>query len=213
MPPLSGLSQTEQVVHIVDDDSSFRTAVARLLRAGDYKVREYPSATAFLAKLQPESHGCVLADLRMPDHSGLDLQKALLDVKCAMPVIFLSGHGTISATVQAMRGGAEDFLTKPVSREALFSAVERAFAHAAEERERVSQAADWSRRLETLTQREMEVLRHVIAGRMNKQIAFSLGVSERTIKAHRASVVEKLEVRSVADLVRMAEAVGLKAVV
>jgi FixJ family two-component response regulator len=204
------MGSEQPIVHVVDDDRSFRKAVARLLRTGGYHVGEYESAAQFLETAPLGQRGCVVTDLRMPGRSGLDLQEALAAVGISMPVIFLSGCGTIPDSVRAMRHGAEDFLTKPVSRDDLFAAIDRALARDAEARERGALVADLQSRMATLTPRETDVLRHVIAGKMNKQIAHALGTSERTVKAHRASIVAKLEARSVAELVRLAEMLDLE---
>jgi FixJ family two-component response regulator len=204
------MNPEQPIVHVVDDDRPFRKAVVRLLRAGGYRVGEYESAAQLLETAPLGQHGCVVTDLRMPGRSGLDLQEALADAQSPMPVIFLSGVGTIPDSVRAMRHGAEDFLTKPVARDDLFAAVDRALARDAEARERSALVADLQGRMERLTPREADVLRHVIAGKMNKQIAYALGTSERTIKAHRASISAKLQARSVAELVRLADMLELK---
>ena len=204
------MSSEQPLVHVVDDDPSFRKAMVRLLRAGGYRVGEYESASEFLETALLGEHGCVVTDLRMPGRSGLDLQEALAAKQSSMPVIFLSGYGTIPDSVRAMRHGAEDFLTKPVARDELFAALGRALARDGEARERSAMIADLQSRMARLTPREADVFRHVIAGRMNKQIAYALGTGERTIKAHRASIAAKLEARSIAELVRLAEVLGLK---
>ncbi len=202
--------QTPATVFVVDDDASFRTAVTRLLRAAGYEVRGYASASEFLAAGPDDAPGCVLVDLRMPGESGLDLQSALAQAENPMPVILLTGHGDIPTTVDAMRHGAVDFLTKPVKKEILYDAVERALARDADERKHRARIGELRACFEALTPREREVLAHVIAGKLNKQIAFDLDISERTIKAHRASIRDKLGVDSVAQLVRLAEALGIQ---
>jgi FixJ family two-component response regulator len=148
----------------------------------------------------------------MPGQSGLDLQRLLIEAKNPIPIIFLSAHGDISTTVRAMQDGAIDFLTKPVKKEKLFNAIERAFAHDAEVRQRCAQIDGMRKRFQSLTAREREVLTHVIAGKLNKQIAYDLGTSERTIKAHRASITTKLQVQSVAEMVRLAQALDIEPV-
>jgi FixJ family two-component response regulator len=198
------------IIHVVDDDPSFRTAVTRLLRAAKYEVRGYASAAEFLDSDPCADPGCILLDLRMPGVGGLDLQQSLARMEERLPIIFLTGHGDIPATVCAMKAGAVDFLTKPVRREALLRAVQNALDVDAKGRAARAVLRDLQNRYENLTPREREVLVHVVSGRLNKQIAFDLGTAERTIKAHRASVMEKLGVQSVAELVRAAQELGIK---
>lgn len=198
----------QPLIHVVDDERSFRTAVARLLEAAGFEVRTYPSVSEFLSAEPGSRSGCVLADLKMPGRSGLDLQDALSVSDHPIPIIFLTGHGDIASAVRATRDGAVDFLTKPVTKERLFDAVGRALAVDAASRQRSAQIDEWRARFQRLTPREREVLAYVIAGKQNKQIAFHLGAGERTIKAHRASIVSKLGVRSVAELVRASDTVN-----
>ncbi len=193
------------VIHVVDDDASFRTAIARLVRAGGHEVQCYPSAVEFLAIPVGAAPGCVLVDLHMPGPSGLDLQETLAKAEHPLPVIFLTGHGDIPTSVHAMREGAEDFLTKPVKKEPLFAAIDRALARDARERAARAERRGWQSRYDTLTPREREVMAQVVSGKLNKQIAGDLGTVERTVKAHRAQVMEKMQVRSLAELVRVAE--------
>ncbi len=196
------------VVHVVDDDASFLVALARLLKAAGYAVQTYASAADFLAKLG-DGAGCVITDLRMPGMDGLDLQQALARGVNMVPVVFLSGAGDIPTTVQAMRQGAEDFLTKDAPKEAIFAAVDRAIARDARQRAENAHRHALRARFDALTSRELEILRHVVAGQMNKQIAADLGINERTVKLHRTAITTKLEVHSVAELTRIAQAVGL----
>jgi FixJ family two-component response regulator len=193
------------IIHVVDDDPSFRTAVTRLLRAAKYEVRGYASASEFLASGPCAEPGCILLDLRMPGVGGLDLQQSLAQMEERLPVIFLTGHGDIPASVRAMKAGAVDFLTKPVRREALLGAVQNALAVDAKGRAARAVLRELRARYESLTPREREVLAHVLGGKLNKQIAFDLGTAERTIKAHRAAIMEKLRIQSVAELVRLAQ--------
>ena len=204
------MSLLPTIIHVVDDDSSFRTAVTRLLRAAKYEVRGYASASEFLESASCTAPGCILLDLRMPGASGFDLQQSLAAMEVRLPIIFLTGHGDIPASVSAMKAGAIDFLTKPVRRETLLGAVKNALAIDAKEREACAVLRELQDRYETLTPRECEVLAHVVSGKLNKQIAFDLGTAERTIKAHRASIMEKLRVQSLADLVRVAQELGVK---
>jgi len=190
----------------VDDDDSVRTGVVRLLRAAGYEARGYSSAGEFLLNRSDENAaGCVVLDVRMPGPSGLELQDALARLKVPLPIVFLTGHGDIPMSVRAMKAGAIDFLTKPVSREALLGAVQNALVRDAETRAARALAHTLQTRYETLTPREREVFAGVVAGKLNKEIAFELGTAERTIKAHRAQVMEKMQVASVAELVHVAE--------
>ena len=197
-------------IFVVDDDASILKAVSRLLRAGGYVVQTFGSAADFLAALTPQAMGCVVVDLRMPGQSGRDLQSVLATADNPLPVIFLTGHGDIPTGIHAMRDGAVDFLTKPVKKENLFAAIERALARDAVERAQRARMRDLRDRFDQMTPREREVLAHVISGKLNKQIAFDLGASERTIKAHRASIMDKLDVHSVAELVRLTEQLGIE---
>jgi FixJ family two-component response regulator len=198
------------IIHVVDDDLSFRTAVSRLLRAAKYDVRAYASASEFLDSDPCAGPGCILLDLRMPGVSGLDLQQSLARMEERLPIVFLSGHGDIPASVRAMKAGAVDFLTKPVRREALLSAVENALSIDAKGRAARAVLRELHNRYQDLTPREREVLPHVVSGKLNKQIAFDLGAAERTIKAHRARIMDKLGVQSLADLVRLAQELGIQ---
>lgn len=200
------------IIHVVDDDPSFRMAVTRLLRAAKYEVRGYASASEFLDSDPCAEPGCILLDLRMPGVGGLDLQQSLAQMDERLPIIFLTGHGDIPASVRAMKAGAVDFLTKPVRREALLSAVKNALDVNAKGRVARAVLRELRDRYENLTPREREVLVHVVSGRLNKQIASDLGAAERTIKAHRASIMEKLGVQSVAELVRLAQELGIEAI-
>jgi FixJ family two-component response regulator len=207
-PPATGHSPLA-TIFIVDDDPSFRSAVSRLLRAGGYAVQSFTSATEFLQSARTEAPGCILLDLHMPGPSGLDLQEALANAEHPLPIIFLTGHGNIPTSVHAMREGAEDFLTKPVKKDVLFPAIERALARDAQERQKRAHRRELRARFDALTPREREVLGHVLTGQLNKQIAGDLDTSERTIKAHRANLMAKLQVQSVAELVRLAHEAGM----
>ena len=197
------------IIHVVDDDASFLTAMTRLLRGGGYEVRAFPSAAEFLQSPPADTPGCVIVDLQMPGVGGLELQDTLKKEANALPLVFLTGHGDIPTSVQAMRQGAEDFLTKPVKKQALFEAVQRALDRHAREREQRARQRELRARFDALTPREREVLTHVLSGQLNKQIAGDLGTSERTIKAHRANLMAKVRVQSVAELARLAQEAGL----
>lgn len=197
------MSAIPPTVFVVDDDASFLKAVTRLLRAGGYAVKTFASAEEFVKNPPPDAPGCVIVDLHMPGMNGLDFQDALAEAGNPLPVIFLTGHGDIPTSVHAMRNGAEDFLTKPVKREKLFAAVQRALARNTGEREARMRKRERRALYDTLTPREREVLAHIVTGQLNKQIAADLGATERTIKAHRAHLMAKLRVQSVAELVRL----------
>jgi FixJ family two-component response regulator len=198
----------EPTVFVVDDDASVLRAVTRRLSL-DFLVRGYDSPARFLEVIRPETSGCILLDLALPGVSGLELQAQLIETGCFQPVVFLSGNGNVRAVVQAMHAGAMDFLEKPWEDEALLGAVRRALERDREIRSRREASASVSQRVASLTPRESEVFRHVIAGRLNKQIAAMLGTAEKTIKVHRARVMHKMYVRSVAELTRAAELVGI----
>jgi len=204
------VASTEAIIHVVEDDTSFRKAVTRLLRAAKYQVREYGSVSEFFSSDAAANPGCILLDLRLPGASGFDLQQSLAAQEDRLPIIFLTGHGDIPASVRAMKAGAVDFLTKPVQRETLLRAVQSALERDAAERKTRAILRELRARYETLTAREREVLAHVVSGKLNKQIGFALGTSERTIKAHRASIMDKLDVHSVAQLTRMARDLGIE---
>jgi len=194
------------IVHVVDDDDSLRKAVTRLLRAAGYDVRAYASAGEFaLASRENNKRGCVLLDVRMPGPSGLDLQEALAREEEPLPVIFLTAHGDVPTTVRAMKAGAVDFLTKPIKREMLLSAVRTALARDLRLHTSHEQRRDLRMRFTKLTQRERNVFELVVAGRLNKQIAAELGMAERTVKAHRAQVMAKMQATSLAELVHLAD--------
>ena len=198
------------VVHIVDDDASFRTAMERRLTQAGYEVATYASAVHLLDRLPGESlSGCILLDVRIPGLSGLELQERLGVLGSTLPVIFLTGHPDIPATVRAIKAGADDFLTKPVSSDDLLHAIERAIAHHKMTRALKNKLDIVRARIATLTPRERQVFELVIRGNTNKQVARVLGGTERTIKAHRHKVMEKMQVQSLAELVSLAERVGL----
>ena len=198
------MTASTPVVHVVDDDASMRTAVSRLLRAAGYEVRAYASAGEFLVAGPGEAPGCLVLDVRMPGPSGLDLQEALAKQEAPLPVVFLTGHGDIPMSVRAMRAGAVDFLPKPVKREALLGAVRVALERSAERGTGRERLGSLRARFESLTPREREVFAHVVAGLLNKQIAAEVGSALRTVKLHRARVMEKMQVGSLAELVQVA---------
>jgi RNA polymerase sigma factor (sigma-70 family) len=198
-------------VHIVDDDVSFRTAIERRLKKAGYEVATYHSAQQFLARLPDENdRGCILLDVRIPELSGPELQEKLGKLGSTLPIVFLSGYADVSTTVKTIKAGAEDFLTKPVSSEQLLGAIEKAMTHQ-EAARGLKQKLDVLRApLGTLTPRERQVFDRVVQGKINKQIAQQLGATERTIKAHRHRVMEKMKVQSLAELVSIAERLGIR---
>lgn len=190
------------VLHLVDDDLGFRTALARLLRALGHTVQEYGCAQEFLAVAHPAT-GCLLLDVHMPGLSGLELQAHLVARGESLPVIFLTGQGDIPMSVRAIRAGAEDFLTKPVGRRELGEAIERALARAARASAERAQREAHAQRLARLSGREHEVALLLARGWLNKQVAAALGTTERTVKAHRSRIMEKLAIRSAVELARL----------
>jgi FixJ family two-component response regulator len=212
MNPPATCPSSIATVFVVDDDASFLTAVSRLLRVNGHPVKALSSASEFLEALPAASAGCVVADLQMPGLSGMDLQAALARTDNPLPIVFLTGHGDIPTSVRAMRQGAEDFLTKRAPKEALLDAVKRALARDARERAERTRLKELRARFEALTEREREVLQHVLRGQLNKQIAADLGIDERSVKRHRTSIMAKLHVQSVAELTGLAHEAGFAAV-
>ena len=197
------------IVHVVDDDEDARKGTARLLLAAGFEARTYANAGELLGAIESESTGCIILDVRLPDHNGLDLQATLAGREPWLPIIFLTGHGEIPDTVRAIQRGAVDFLTKPVDGEVLLAAVRRALALDESARAARVRHEGLHRRYGRLTPREREVFVHLVGGQLNKQVAADLGITERTIKAHRANILEKLEVTSMAELARLAVELGI----
>jgi FixJ family two-component response regulator len=198
------------LVYIVDDDSHFRAAIGRLLKLRGYEVAEYESANEFLERVSEAAKpGCVLLDIKMPGLSGPELQSQLSEIGSSLPIIFLTGYADVPTTVRAIKTGAYDFLTKPVSEQALIESIKGAFARLEAERPKNEWMNSARSRLDTLTPREREVFEYVVRGVMNKETAHKLGITERTIKAHRQRLFEKLGAKTVAELVSIAERLGL----
>jgi FixJ family two-component response regulator len=198
------------VVHVVDDDASFRTAIERRLKKAGYEVATYPSAQHLLDRLPDErSPGCILLDVRIPGLSGPELQGRLNELGSALPIVFLTGYADVPTTVQAIKAGADDFLTKPVSSDQLLTAIQRAMAHHAAMRDTKNKLDMVRAHIASLTPREREVFELVVRGKTNKHVAHELGATARTIKAHRHRVMEKMQVQSLAELVSLAERVGI----
>ena len=203
------MNETAATVHLVDDDESFLKAAARLLRASGFTVATFSSAADFLAKHRADLRGCVITDLRMPGLNGLECQAALTRTANPLPVLFLTGEGDIPASVSAMRCGAEDFIEKRAPKQQLLEAVCRALARDGREHAERGRLHGLRARFDALTEREYEVLHHVVQGKMNKEIAADLGIHERTVKLHRTAITTKLRVPSVAELTRLTQEAGI----
>jgi FixJ family two-component response regulator len=204
------MNASHSTVFLLDDEPGMLKALARLLKAEGFTVQAFTSAKTFLESYRPETLGCLVLDVAMPELNGLELQQHLTRSGFLLPIVFLPGHGDIPMSVQAIKAGAVDFLTKPVKDAALLRAVRAALQRAVEQRDLISEIALLRRRYASLTPRESEVMAHVVAGQLNKQVAGELGIGEHTIKIHRARVMEKMGVESLADLVRAAERLGQK---
>ena len=199
-----------EVVYVVDDDESVRRSLARLLRSAGLTAETFPSAQAFLDRELPDRTACLVLDVRLPGLSGLDLQGALTQTERIVPIVFITGHGNVPMSVQAMKSGAVDFLQKPFEEDQLLAAIERALARCRAARAERTERMVVQRRFDMLTPRERQVLGLVVAGRLNKQIAADLGAAEKTIKIHRGRVMRKMEASSVAELVRMSQRIGIQ---
>ena len=197
------------IVHVVDDDEAMRDSMAFLLRAANFQVQTYPAATDFLEALPQIKAGCVVTDVRMPGMSGIELLQRLRELKVSVPVIVVSGHGDVPLAVEAMKTGALDFIEKPFDDDVFLRAVRMALSAHAVDSQREAQKATINSRLESLSNREREVLEGLVAGHPNKTIAYDLGISPRTVEIYRANVMEKMQARSLSDLVRMALVGGL----
>lgn len=200
---------TDGTVFVVDDDADVRDSVCALLESAGLVSEPHASALDFLASYRPNRHGCVIADVRMPDMDGMTLQEELVKRGSTLPVIVVTGHADVPLAVRAMKAGALDFIEKPFDDEILIASVKRALARADSAREQASAAQRASSLVATLSARERQVLELLVAGRSNKVIAYELDISPRTVEIHRAHVMEKMEARSLSDLVRSALAVGI----
>jgi FixJ family two-component response regulator len=198
----------DQVIHIIDDDASFRTALGRLVQAYGFRASCYESGEDFLARLPKSDAGCILLDLRMPGLSGTELQERLAQSLPLLPIVFLTGQGTIAASVQAMKAGADDFLEKPISSQILQEVIERALTRNQERRDGRGQMQALEAKVSSLSPREVEVFNLIVRGKRNRQVASELKKTERTIKAHRHNIMEKLGVESLAEVVSIAERLG-----
>jgi len=201
---------SRRIVFVIDDEPSVRRSLSRLLKAAGYDVEVFASAQDFLRHESDDELACLVLDVKMPGLNGLELQEALTAANRHVPIIFVTGHGDIPTSVRAMRGGATDFLSKPFDADNLIAAIERALETARKQQKEEAERRAIEQRLAELTPREQEVLRHVITGELNKQIAGNLGASEKTIKVHRGRVMRKMQAHSVAELVRLCEKLGIR---
>src|SRR5262245_17177411 len=203
------MTTSAPLVFVIDDDISVRRSLVRLLRSAGLQVQAYASAEEFLQQPTPEGPACIILDVQMPGLGGLDVQRTLAERNINLPIVFLTGHGDIPMTVRAMKAGADNFLPKPFDGEDLLSAVRQAIAKHSRTRQTDTELAEIRHRVDSLSPREREVMALVVSGKLNKQTGRCLGVSEKTVKAHRARVMEKMQVDSLAELVRIAEKIGV----
>lgn len=197
------------VVAIVDDDLSVRRSLQRLIRSAGWNAESFASAQEFLARPGPGTPSCLVLDLRLPGLSGLDLQKRMAEIGLEIPIVFLTGHGDIPTSVQAMKAGAVEFLTKPFDEEDLFQAIQEAIERDRRTRQQRAEKRELKNRYASLTSREQEIMEQVISGKLNKQIAAELRITEFTVKFHRGHIMRKMQADSLADLVRMAGTLGM----
>jgi FixJ family two-component response regulator len=202
--------QIDAIIAIVDDDPSVRKGLERLIRSTGRKVEAFASAQEFLDRARMETLSCLVLDLQLPGLSGLELQKRMAEAGSETPIVFLTGHGDIPASVKAMKAGAVEFLTKPVDEQDLLNAIQEAIERDLRTREHQAEARDLRDRYQSLTAREQEVMQEVISGRLNKQVAADLHITEDTVKFHRGHIMRKMRADSLADLVRMAENLGIR---
>jgi len=203
-------ADAQPVVIVIDDDESLREGLARLFDSVGLRVESYPSAQAFLQAEMPTAPSCLVLDIRMPGQSGLDLQAELVREDVRIPIVFITGHGDVPMTVKALKAGAVDFLTKPFRDQDLLDAVTTALDRACRERAAEKRLSDLRASFDALTPREREIMKHVTEGLMNKQIAHALGLTEITVKIHRGNMMRKIGAKSLPDLVRMADDLGLR---
>jgi FixJ family two-component response regulator len=203
------MTEADAVVFVVDDDAAVRRSLENLFRSVGLRVEAFSSAQDFLRSKLPDVPGCLVLDVRLPGLSGLDLQKRMAEADLEIPIVFITGHGDIPMTVQAMKAGAVEFLTKPFRDQDLLDAIQQALERARKAREQRGEIEELHHRYRSLTRREREVMALVVAGLLNKQIAGELAMSETTVKIHRHQVMEKMEAGSLAELVRMADRLGI----
>ena len=203
------MNQPLSIVFVIDDDDSVRRALQRLIRSVGLRVELFGSAHEFLERDRPNIPNCMILDIRLPGMSGLDFQRRLAEAKIHIPIIFITGHGDIPMTVRAMKAGAVEFLTKPFNDQDLLDAIQHALEQDRVRRQQEAEIATLRERFESLTPREQEILPRVVSGLLNKQIAGEIGTTEATVKVHRSQLMRKMGSKSVADLVRMAERIGI----
>jgi FixJ family two-component response regulator len=199
------MTEADAVVFVVDDDAAMRRSLENLMRSVGLRVEAFASAQEFLRRKPPDAPGCLVLDVRLPGPSGLELQRRMAETGLGIPIIFITGHGDVPMSVRAMKAGAVEFLTKPFRDQDLLDAIQQALERDRGARQQRAELDDLRRRFESLTRREREVMGHVVAGLLNKQIAAEVGASETTVKTHRHQVMEKMGAGSLADLVRMAD--------
>ena len=203
------MNEDDSLVILVDDDSSFRRSTERVLRTAGYRIQSFASALEFLRSPRPDVPACLVSDVRMPGLNGLDLQRELTRAGWQIPIIFITGHGDVPTSVRAMKAGAVDFLSKPFREKDLRDAIENALERDRVAREELARLAELRQNYESLTRREREVMTHVVSGMLNKQIGAKLHTVEKTVKFHRAHIMEKMGAESLAELVRMAGELGV----
>jgi len=208
--PTPDTSPDQPIIFVIDDDASVRTSLSRLLTAMGFRTETFGSAEDFLTRKRHEGVGCLILDVRMPGLTGVDLQDELARADYSIPIVFITGHGDIPMGVNAIKKGAIDFIPKPFDDEQLLNAVKSAIEKHRQERKLQAERNDILRRVKLLSPREYEIFQSIITGKLNKQIGYSLNIAEKTVKVHRGRVMEKLEVNSVAELVRLAEKAGIK---